>query len=63
MFTLPRKIRLEIDNNKLVQAVLPSVLGDATAALSDFIDNRVEDPNANRIAKIAIATALAKILK
>jgi hypothetical protein len=62
MFTVPRKVRNQIDSNPLVQALLPSILNEGVSLISSQVDKSITDPAANMAVKEAVAAAIRHVL-
>jgi hypothetical protein len=61
-FTVPAATRKTIDSNPLVQALLPSILGEGASLISAQVDKNITDPAANAAVKQAISAALQHVL-
>lgn len=58
MFTVPKKIRQQLDSNQAVQAVKATVAPVLIQDLADSIDRNVSDPTANSLIKAELVHLL-----
>lgn len=58
MFTVPKKVRQELDANQAVQEVKAVALPAAIEAVAGSIDQTVSDPTANALIKAELAHLL-----